>query len=203
MEKLQSTARKLDTFFRIVQIFITVALVASLVGMAIIGAYFLFDLSPAMIGTGYGSVELGFLDLEIADSVELSVDVIILGAAAVLALGFLCLLTVRHCVQCVRNILAPMAEGSPFNGAASQNLGRLARYTLILGIKLNLMSILGNVITAQAYDLPGLLMNENIVHMTMNYYFDLSFVLIAAVFALLAYVFRYGEELQQLSDETL
>ena len=203
MEKLQSTARKLDTFFRIVHIFITVALVASLVGMAIIGAYFLFDLSPAMIGTGYGSVELGFLDLEIADSVELSVDVIILGAAAELALGFLCLLTVRHCVQCVRNILAPMAEGTPFNGAASQNLGKLARYTLILGIKLNLMSILGNVITAQAYDLPGLLMNENIVHMTMNYYFDLSFVLIAAVFALLAYVFRYGEELQQLSDETL
>ena len=203
MEKLQSTARKLDIFFRIVHIFITVALVASLVGMAIIGAYFLFDLSPAMIGTGYGSVELGFLDLEIADSVELSVDVIILGAAAELALGFLCLLTVRHCVQCVRNILAPMTEGTPFNGAASQNLGRLARYTLILGIKLNLMSILGNVITAQAYDLPGLLMNENIVHMTMNYYFDLSFVLIAAVFALLAYVFRYGEELQQLSDETL
>ena len=56
MEKLQSTARKLDIFFRIVHIFITVALVASLVGMAIIGAYFLFDLSPAMIGTGYGSV---------------------------------------------------------------------------------------------------------------------------------------------------
>ena len=94
MEKLQSTARKLDIFFRIVHIFITVALVASLVGMAIIGAYFLFDLSPAMIGTGYGSVELGFLDLEIADSVELSVDVIILGAAAELALGLLCLLTV-------------------------------------------------------------------------------------------------------------
>ena len=136
MEKLQSTARKLDIFFRIVHIFITVALVASLVGMAIIGAYFLFDLSPAMIGTGYGSVELGFLDLEIADSVELSVDVIILGAAAELALGFLCLLTVRHCVQCVRNILAPMTDGTPFNGAASQNLGKLARYTLILGIKL-------------------------------------------------------------------
>lgn len=203
MEKMQTTAKKLDIFFRILQIFITVALVASMVGLAIIGAYFLFDLSPEMIGTGYGSVELGFLELEIANSYPLSRDVIILGAGAELVLGFFCLLTGKACVKCVRNILAPMAEGTPFHGVVSENLSKLAKYTCALGIKLNLMEILGNLLTVQAYDLTGLLLSENITRVTANYSFDLSFLVIAAVFALLSLVFRYGEQLQQLSDETL
>ena len=203
MKNMQTTAKKLDTFFRILHIFITVALIASVAGLGIIGAYFLFDLSPEMIGTGYGSVEVGFLELEIADSYPLSRDVIILGAAAELALGFFCLLTGRGCVQCVRNILSPMAEGSPFRGVVSENLGKLAKYTCALGIKLNLMEIIGNLIAVQAYDLTGLLLDENIVHVTTNYTFDLGFLVIAAAFLLLSFVFRYGEELQQLSDETL
>lgn len=203
MEKMQLTAKKLDTFFRILQIFISIALVASLVGLAIIGAYFLFDLSSAIIGTGYGSVEIGFLELEIAESYPLSRDVIILGAAGELALGFLCLLTGRVCIQCVRNILAPMAAGTPFSSEVSKNLGALARQSLSLGIKLNLMELLGNILAVQAYDLTGLLLSENITHVTANYTFDLGFVVVAAVFWLLSFVFRYGEQLQQLSDETL
>ena len=203
MEKMQLTATKLDTFFRMIQIFISIALVASLVGLAITGAYFLFDLSAAIIGTGYGSVDIGFLELEIAESYPLSRDVIILGAAGELALGFLCLLTGRVCIKCVRNILAPMSAGTPFSSEVSKNLGALAQQSLSLGIKLNLMELLGNVLAVQAYDLTGLLISENITHVTANYTFDLGFVVIAAVFWLLSFVFRYGEGLQQLSDETL
>lgn len=203
MEKMQNTAKKLDTFFRILQVCITIALVACVVGLGIIGAYFFFDLSAAAIGTGYGSVDVGFLELEIAESVALSHDVIILGAAAELALGLLCLITVRGCVKCIRSILSPMTEGAPFQGIVSENLSKLARHTVILGIKLNLMEILGNVLTVQAYGLSDLLLSENIVRITPNYEFDLSFVVIAAALALLSYVFRYGEHLQQLSDETL
>ena len=203
MEKMQITAKKLDTFFRILQICISIALIASVVGLGIIGSYFLFDLSPEMIGTGYGSVEIGFLELEIAESVVLSHDVIILGAAAELALGFLCMLTGRSCVKCVRNILAPMADGSPFRGVVSETLSKLARLSCALGIKMNLMELIGEILTTQAYDLTGLLLSENIVHVTMNYTFDLGFLVVAAAFLLLSFVFHYGEELQQLSDETL
>ena len=203
MGKMKITAKRLDIFFRITQTFITIALVASIVGLGIIGAYFLFDLSADVIGTGYGSVDVGFLELEIAESACLSRDVIILGAAAELALGLLCLLAGRGCVNCVRSILAPMAEGAPFRDTVSRNLSKLGRLTCALGIKLNLMEIIAAALMAQAYDLPNLLLSENIVRVTMQYEFDLGFVLVAAVFALLSLVFRYGEGLQQLSDETL
>lgn len=203
MEKMQITAKKLDIFFRIAQIAITIALVACAVGLGIIGAYFLFELSPEMIGTGYGSVEIGFLSLQIAESYPLSKDVIILGAAGELVLAIFCLLTSRLCVMCVRNILASMAEGAPFRNIVSENLTRLAKYTCALGIKLNLMEIIGNLIAVQAYDLTGLLLSENITSVTANYTFDLGFLVVAAVFLLMGFVFRYGESLQQLSDETL
>ena len=39
--------------------------------------------------------------------------------------------------------------------------------------------------------------------MNFNFEFDLTFLVLWAVLTLTSYVFRYGEELQQLSDETL
>ena len=51
--------------------------------------------------------------------------------------------------------------------------------------------------------LPGLLLSEKIVHVDGMFTLDLAFLVYWAILLLLSYVFRYGEELQQLSDETL
>jgi hypothetical protein len=48
-----------------------------------------------------------------------------------------------------------------------------------------------------------LLISDKITHVGVNISFDPSFLIIPAVFFLLAYVFKYGEQLQTLSDETL
>lgn len=56
---------------------------------------------------------------------------------------------------------------------------------------------------ATIYDLPGLLLNEHITNVGINYSFDLTFVVSSAVLLLLSYVFSYGAKLQELSDETL
>ena len=53
------------------------------------------------------------------------------------------------------------------------------------------------------YQLNALLLSDKITKVTFNYSFDFSFLLIAAVLYLLSLVFSYGQELQQLSDETL
>ena len=38
---------------------------------------------------------------------------------------------------------------------------------------------------------------------TVNYTFDLGFVIVFFVLLLMSYIFSYGAQLQQLSDETL
>ena len=53
------------------------------------------------------------------------------------------------------------------------------------------------------YDLPGLLLSEKISHISSNFQVDLSFLVYWAIFTLLRYVFQHGQQLQQLSDETL
>ena len=55
----------------------------------------------------------------------------------------------------------------------------------------------------KAYDLHLLLLSEKISHVEFMFVFDLSFLVVYGVLLLLSYIFRYGEELQQLSDETL
>ena len=57
--------------------------------------------------------------------------------------------------------------------------------------------------TVFVYDLPSLLISEKIVHVDGMFRVDLTFLVYWAILLLLSYVFRYGEQLQQLSDETL
>ena len=53
------------------------------------------------------------------------------------------------------------------------------------------------------FDLPSLLLSEKISHIGGTFQVDLTFVIYWAILMLLSYAFRHGEELQQLSDETL
>ena len=72
-----------------------------------------------------------------------------------------------------------------------------------LGILANIIILADQMITVFVYDLPGLLMSEKITHVTGMFQVDLSFLIYWAIFTLLSFVFRHGEQLQQLDDETL
>lgn len=65
------------------------------------------------------------------------------------------------------------------------------------------MKALNLYLTMDCYDVASLLVSEKILHVTVNFNIDLSFIIVAAVLLLMSYVFRYGEELQLMSDETL
>lgn len=203
MYKLRSTAKKLDVFFRIFQIATMVGIVGCGVGIALIGAFFLFDLAPETIGTGFNILEVGVLELALAVGIGPSVTTILtyLGIEIILTAG--CLYLARLCVLCIRKILEPMKEGLPFHTEASRCLNSMAKYSLILGLALNAIRLLEVSMLVREYDLHSLLLSDKITHVTLNYGFDIGFLVIAAVFLLLSYVFRYGQELQQLSDETL
>ena len=83
------------------------------------------------------------------------------------------------------------------------NLKKLAKLSVVLGILVNIIILAEQIMTVFVYDLPGLLLSEKIIHVGGMFQVDLTFLIYWAILMLLSYVFRYGEGLQQLSDETL
>lgn len=203
MDKMQSTAKKLDIFFHILQVALNIAAVATLVGIAIIAAFFIFDLKPEQVATGYDALDLGALELELAADYVPDKSRILLMKAADMAMGFVCAVIAWLSVKRIRVILVPMREGLPFSGLVAPGLKKLALLSLILGIVVNITKALNIFLTLECYGIPQLLISNKILRVVVNFEFDLSFIAVAAVLLLLSYIFRYGEELQQLSDETL
>ena len=90
-----------------------------------------------------------------------------------------------------RRILLPMKRGEPFAKSVSGDMRRLGWLVLIAGGALSLANSIG-----QAYAVSSELVVQ-------THRLDLSFLFVAAILFLFSYIFRYGEELQRLSDETL
>ena len=103
----------------------------------------------------------------------------------------------------IRKILRPMIDQKPFDESVSLNIRKLAWVELIGGFVMQITK--AAVVTAvfNLYDIEKLLLSESIVGCDLNLTFDFSFVIFFAMLYLLSMVFRYGEELQTQSDETL
>lgn len=203
MNNLSKTAKTLDNFFHILQVLLSILCVAAVVGLAIIGAGFLFNLDPTTIGTNYELIDLAFIELEVAAAYAPTFQVMLLHAAVNLALGFVTAFIGRIGVKYIRQILQPMTQNQPFNSIVSNNLKKSATLSIILGVCYNLVTLVDQLMAVFVLDVPSLLISEKITHVTVNYSFDFTFLAVSGTLFLLSYIFRYGEELQQLSDETL
>lgn len=203
MDKLTSTARKIDIVFRIAEIALKIAFVTCLVCLAIIAVGTIFNLPDEMIGFIDGQLEFGPLTLHVPGEHLPSFDDFLLYTAPMLVMGAAVSFVGILCVKTIRAILAPMKEGKPFSSEISKHLRRLGWLSLILGLAVQVMEAVSLFIIAGIYRLDTLLLSEKITGVDISPSFDLSVLIIPAVFFLLAYVFRYGAELQQLSDETL
>jgi len=203
MNNLSNTARKLDRVLEIAYIVLGALAIACIVGVALIAVAYILKLDPAMIGTGYENFDIGFLELTVADSYAPDKWLVLLQAAITLLVSCRLMYDGRRGVGYIREILHPMTEEKPFDSIVSTNLKKLARLSINLGILSNIIILSEQIMTVFVYDLPGLLISEKITHVGGMFTVDLTFLIYWAAFMLLSYVFRYGEELQQLSDETL
>jgi hypothetical protein len=96
-----------------------------------------------------------------------------------------------------------MTDNKPFDSSASDKLNMLAKLSIRIGVLWNIIMMSEMIVMVFIYDLPGLLLSEKISHISSNFQVDLSFLVYWAIFTLLRYVFQHGQQLQQLSDETL
>ena len=203
MNNLPNTAKKLDKVFEIAGIVLGALAIACVVLVALIGLAYIFKWDPEMVGTGYENFDVGFLELTVAKQYAPNKWLVLLHAAIILAVSCRLCYDGRKGVGYIREILKPMKEEKPFASIVSTNLKKLARLSINLGILANIIFLAEQIITVFVYDLPGLLLSEKIIHVSSMFKVDLTFLIYWAILMLLSYVFSYGEQLQQLDDETL
>ena len=100
-------------------------------------------------------------------------------------------------------ILDPLKEGQPFHHEVTVNTHRLGWLTVGMGAVGVVSETVTYFMKLNIYDLRELFLSEKILNVTTTMVADLDFILYALILFLLSWIFRHGEELQQLSDETL
>ena len=104
-------------------------------------------------------------------------------------------------IYLLRKILASISQQRPFSGTASL-LKKLGWASVALTAVQNLLDY-ALVYMYEAMDTSRLFVGSPITEVHFRYEPDFTYLVLAAVLFILCAVFRYGEELQQLSDETL
>ena len=203
MNNLSNTAKKLDRVFEIVHIVLGALAIACIVGVGLIAAAYILKWDPSQIVTGYEKLNIGFLELTVAEAFTPNYWLVMLQTAITLLVCCRLMYEGRKGVQYIRQILQPMAEEKPFDSIVSTNLKKLATISIHLGILVNIIKLAEQIIAMFVYDLPGLLLSDKITNVGGMFEVDLTFLIYWAILLLLSYVFQYGEQLQQLSDETL
>lgn len=104
------------------------------------------------------------------------------------------------------NILRCVTEARPFDGTVSRNLGKMGKIILAVGLlspvaEFCTEKIIWNVYKPLLSSIVPQMDGFNIFASGVNVNFIIIFF--GATMLLLGYIFRYGEELQKLSDETL
>lgn len=201
MKKIQKTAAGLDAFFKIVYRLGIAAIVFS--GIIILIMWYLYLGDPDIMDLFRVSLNFGMIQFRVADSViparEHGFLFLALGTLLSIAqLPVFCMM-----FRSIRGILAPIKDGMPFHDDIVHYLKRLGWLTVANGLIGNLANLVvyGNLLPG--YDLGALFLSDKITSVTTGYSFDLTFVIYAFLLFLLSYIFQYGRELQQLSDETL
>jgi len=180
MTKLRKTAKELDIFFRVVFWLFIVNIVLTLGNVLNVHQNdIVFELmmrnNPNFPADQYST--LFYLS-------ELSKVLLYIAAC--------------YAVTVVRTILKPMKAGEPFHSDVVTNTKKLGWIALAYGIIDNILGfVLLNFLTNSD------LLAASGINVSRYSSFNASFIVVTFLLFLFSYIFRYGEQLQQLSDETL
>lgn len=149
------------------------------------------------------SLEIGMLTLNLTQSAIPEFASLKWGiAAALITAGLICGILL-YIVGIIRSILKPMLEGRPFEEGTADKIKKLALVSLISGFVIQVCKNVSSYALFSAYEMRSLF-NESVVSgFTLNFTLDLNFVILAGIILVLSHIFRYGENLQRESDETL
>ena len=114
-----------------------------------------------------------------------------------------CVFAVFICKK-LKDILRPIKNGEPFMDSAGKNVRKLGNIMLIFGISSAIAQIVSTIALGIFMgDYGYIFTNDYILSCSIINKYDISWVIGALFMYLIAYIFDYGKQLQELSDETL
>ncbi len=195
--KMIKTANGLHTFFKVFKKILEAATIV----LIAIGAIFPFVKDKMLSPTSH--ISFGPLELVLANPVTTHAtnEILLIEAAIVSALVLVIVSWLM--VKSIIGILSPMKEGTPFEKGVSNNIRKIGVLSLVLGFMVQVLEMAITGVSFVAFDVESLINSSNVSTVNYDYQFNFSFILVAFLVFLLSYVFKYGEELQRESDETL
>lgn len=201
-EKMMKVAKGLSIFAKVIQILLTIALVAIAVSIVLISV-----INPDSISSNSSFVEktleLGNVVIKIAEPYARDFTInkpVLLGT---LLVSFIGVGLTWFELKVARDILEPMKEGNPFETSIGKKIRVLARIELFAGLALMITEWVTSYFVNYESEIMNLFKEGVVESVTVNNSFSLNFVIIAFILYLVSYVFEYGEQLQIESDETL
>ena len=189
-------------FFRVLQ---KIVLIAMIVVFCVLAVLTVANwVKPGIeIGRGLNELDLGPISIVLPVEQTPENGAILRYTWIYAVLGGVCAGVIYVALGYIRKILEPMAAGSPFHPETAGWLKKLAVLSLVLGVAQNVGAAVETTAALQAFGLQTLVENGVIESVTVNYTLELGFVVVFFVLLLMSYIFAYGAQLQQLSDETL
>ena len=200
MKDLKRSARTLNTLLNLFFCFL-VARGLFAAGYHVLTLYKLLTDPTAL--SGKMGLTIDWLTLDAANGFGITLDGAIPMKLIQLVSAVVITVIACRCVRTLKRILLPIEVGQPFRSGISGEIRKLSRHCFCLGWMENLSMLASVILIENHYGLQELLMNDPITGVTIHPEFRPAWFFVTAVLVILAMVFRHGEQLQTLADETL
>lgn len=169
----------------------------------LIGLFLIFVSDKGIYNTIFGSIRIDYLQLTFKNDLALNKDKMS-GWLPLLFLGIAFLVFIIYkSVKTVEEICSFTINHRPFDKRVSNYITRLAKYIVAGGIVFNILDVCRIIYFKQIINFDVLLNTDYVTQIDFAFHPKISFLIVAVLIYLLSFIFRYGEELQKLSDETL
>lgn len=172
--------------------------VALLIGLSLFYAF-----NKDVYNTLFGSIRIDYLQLTFNDDSALSKDKMSIWLPLIFLITAIFVFIIYKAVQTIESICTITMNHTPFDVRVSNHIKNLAKYILVGGIVFNILEVCRVLYFKQILNFDLLFNTKYVTQINFDIRLHLSFLVFAALIYLLSYIFRYGQELQQLSDETL
>ena len=169
----------------------------------LIGLSLFYAFNKDVYNTLFGSIRIDYLQLIFNDDLALNKDKMSMWLPLIFLITAIFVFIIHKAVQTIESICTIAMDRTPFDVRVANHIKNLAKYILAGGIVFNTLEVCRVMYFKQIINFDLLFNTKYVTQINFGIRLHLSFLVFAALIYLLSYIFRYGQELQQLSDETL
>lgn len=169
----------------------------------LIGLSLFYAFNKDVYNTLFGSIRIDCLQLIFNDDLALNKDKMSMWLPLIFLITTIFVFIIHKAVQTIESICTIAMDHTPFDVRVANHIKNLAKYILAGGIVFNTLEVCRVMYFKQIINFDLLFNTKYVTQINFGIRLHLSFLVFAALIYLLSYIFRYGQELQQLSDETL